>query len=126
MDTIRFDVVYEFREYREFAIDYMRDARGVPLDRFAERLFSVVLRVAFALKKRKMPRCDFTIDDSCIRRRTARGELIVPWEKVTRVHRFRPGYLIEKASGAMPIPLRCLDAAQRERLDALIAEHVPR
>jgi len=51
--------------------------------------------------------------------------MLVPWKDVTTIYRYEPGYLIEKGRGAMPIPYRCLDAVQRETLEALFAAHVP-
>lgn len=51
--------------------------------------------------------------------------MLVPWADVVAIRRYRPGYLIEKARGALPIPYRCLDGPQRDTLEAFFAAHVP-
>ena len=44
----------------------------------------------------------------------------VPWSKVIAIHRYSPGYLIEKVGGAFPIPYRCLTDNQRGDLERFI------
>jgi hypothetical protein len=72
----------------------------------------------FYMKKRRMPVCAFHIDAAGIARATRDGELVRRWDEVKAVRRYRRGYLVIMADGAMPIPLRCLTAAQQERLRA--------
>jgi hypothetical protein len=72
----------------------------------------------FYMKKRRMPVCAFHIDAAGIARTTRDGELVRRWDEVKAVRRYRQGYLVIMADGAMPIPLRCLTAAQQERLRA--------
>lgn len=41
------------------------------------------------------------------------------WDEVTGVRSYRRGYLLLFARGALPIPFRCLDSDQLQRLRAL-------
>jgi len=124
MDAIRFEVAYRFPEYRRYVLAHTANIKGAqgPLWR---TLLSIVAAVAFVGKARKVGKCAFTIDETGVRRRAKDGEMLVPWKDVTTIYRYEPGYLIEKGRGAMPIPYRCLDAVQRETLEALFAAHVP-
>jgi hypothetical protein len=72
----------------------------------------------FYMKTQRMPVCAFHIDAAGIARTTHDGELVRRWDEVKAVRRYRQGYLVIMADGAMPIPLRCLTAAQQERLRA--------
>ncbi|QJD99233.1 YcxB family protein [Massilia forsythiae] len=72
----------------------------------------------FAFKRRRMPVCDFRIDGETIERSTRRGVFKRSWSEVRAVRRYPCCYLLVFARGAMPIPLRCLDAGQQERFRA--------
>lgn len=132
MDPVRFEVNYRFSEYRRFVVAHVRATDDVGffgrmfMNSFlGELLFSALAAVAFPLKMRRVGTCTFTIDDDGLRRRSKDGQVSVSWDDVLYIHRYEPGYLIEKGHGAFPIPYRCLDAAQRRDLDALIAAHAP-
>lgn len=73
----------------------------------------------FLFRQRRMPLCAFTIDGTAIAQRSARGEFRRGWDEVTGVRSYRRGYLLLFARGALPIPFRCLDSGQRQRLRAL-------
>lgn len=72
----------------------------------------------FMLKKRRMPVCEFTIDRTAIARSSAEGDLRRGWSEVTSVRSYSRGYLLVFKRGALPIPFRCLDSGQLERLRA--------
>jgi hypothetical protein len=74
----------------------------------------------FYVKKRRMPLCAFDIDADGIARTTRAGRLVRRWDEVKAVRRYRQGYLVFMERGAMPIPLRCMTAAQQERFRALV------
>ena len=74
----------------------------------------------FLLKKRRMPVCRFTIDVAGIAREAGGGRLVVPWDQVVAVHRLRSAWLIDKGRGGLPVPRRCLDAAQRAAFERLL------
>lgn len=75
----------------------------------------------FLFKQRRMPRSDFVIDGAGIERTTKQGVLRRSWDEVTAVRRYSRGYLLMLRRGAIPIPFRCLDSGQRERLRAFMA-----
>lgn len=66
----------------------------------------------FFVKKRRLPRCTFRIDAQGIERTSHAGTLARAWTDVSGVRRYRRGYLLTFACGALPIPYRCLDAQQ--------------
>jgi len=131
MRPVAFSVSYTLSEYLSFAREHtavvMADERAKrgkpPVKRTpAYVLFFVTVfgSIAFLRKKRRMPVCDFVIDEERIVRKTADGELVVPWEKVTAIYRYKEGYLVAKDGGAMPLPLRCLGAEDASTLAALV------
>jgi hypothetical protein len=73
----------------------------------------------FLFRQRRMPLCAFTIDGTAVAHRSARGEFRRGWDEVTGVRSYRRGYLLLFARGALPIPFRCLDSDQLQRLRAL-------
>jgi hypothetical protein len=75
----------------------------------------------FYLKKRRMPVCEFRIDGQGIERTSRLGTLAKSWDEVKMVRRYRRGYLLMFAKGGIPIPFRCLDQHQQERLRAYTA-----
>ncbi len=120
MGAVEFSVSYGFREYCQFCFDHIpHEFPDLKLGRVARVFISAWLLVAFTLKKSKMPVCDFRIDASGICRHTRLGLLNIAWPQVKAIHRYSTCYLVEKASGALPIPYRCLDQAQTSRLEAL-------
>lgn len=121
MSSVEFDVSYRLPEYREFVFEHLRH-QGKQPGHLGRRFISILASVAFLAKRAKMPLCSFVIDQTGIRRRTAAGELSIPWSRVTEVHHFSPGYLIEKERGAVPIPYRCLSENQRSAIEALVTE----
>jgi hypothetical protein len=70
----------------------------------------------FFLKKRRMPLCEFRIDAHGIQRTSRLGTFEKTWDEVKMVRRYRRGYLLMFAKGGIPIPFRCLDQQQQERL----------
>lgn len=79
----------------------------------------------FLLKKRRMPVCEFTIDGRAIARSSAAGDLRRGWDEVTSVRSYSRGYLLVFKRGAVPIPFRCLDSGQLERLRAFALARPP-
>jgi hypothetical protein len=75
----------------------------------------------FYLKKRRMPVCEFRIDGHGIERTSRLGTLARTWDEVRMVRRYERGYLLMFAKGGIPIPFRCLDQHQQERLRAYTA-----
>ena len=133
--TIRVTVVYRWREYlavlHEFMPVQMRAwerSRGRNPGRglsWRSRLALAVLvplvgTPAFFLKKRRLPVCHFTIDARGIERAARGGRLYTPWDEVVAVHRLQNAWLVAMRDGAMPLPHRCFDAAQRARFEHLV------
>jgi hypothetical protein len=79
---------------------------------------AVVAPPVFFLKKRRMPVCAFRIDGRGIERTNRLGTLVRSWDEVRMVRRYSRGYLLMFAKGGIPIPFRCLDEHQQERLRA--------
>ena len=77
---------------------------------------ALVAPPVFFLKKRRMPVCEFRIDGRGIERTSRRGTLVRSWDEVRMVRRYSRGYLLMFAKGGIPIPFRCMDQHQLERL----------
>lgn len=125
---IRFSVAYGLREYLGIVHDHLdflarRDkpgARRWPGGRLATTVCIALLATPiFYMKKRNMPVCEFHIDANGIERSTRQGAVVRRWDQVEGVRRYRHGYLVTFAKGAIPIPFRCLTGEQQERLRAL-------
>jgi hypothetical protein len=80
---------------------------------------ALVAPPVFFVKKRRMPVCEFRIDGHGIERRSRLGTFEKRWDEVKMVRRYRRGYLLMFARGGIPIPFRCLDQHQQERLRAI-------
>jgi hypothetical protein len=80
---------------------------------------ALVAPPVFFLKKRRMPVCDFRIDAHGIERTSRLGTFEKTWDEVKMVRRYERGYLLMFAKGGIPIPFRCLDQQQQERLRAI-------
>jgi hypothetical protein len=79
---------------------------------------ALVVTPTFYMKKRRMPLCAFRIDAEGIERTTHQGQFVRRWDEVQAVRRYRHGYLLSFATGAIPLPFRCMTARQQERLRA--------
>jgi hypothetical protein len=112
-EIVEFSVSYRVGEYRSIVLDHFRHMIGKKVGRITLFWVAVMANLAFFLKKRKMPLCEFRIDDAGISRVVNQQQLTLKWENVTAVHRYTEGYLIEKKSGALPIPYRCFNESQR-------------
>jgi len=127
---LHFSVSYSLAEYRSFVQEHMavvmakrvaaKGKRSQGQSRLLRWLIGAVAGPAFLLKKRRMPVCEFTIDEHEILRKAADGHLVVPWSKVVAVHRYSQGYLVERDNGGIPIPYRCLSNEQLGVLNQLI------
>lgn len=130
---VRFSVAYGLGEYLSIVHDHLdflarRDRPGVRRRRW-QRLavgacVALLATPIFYMKKRRMPVCEFRIDTQGIERTTRLGILARRWDEVQAVRRYRRGYLVMFGKSAMPIPLRCLTAAQQERLRGLFLSRV--
>ena len=130
MSAIEVSVAYTLREYLSFVRDHLptvlRQAKGQPpapgLSLRMRWFVTAAASLSFAIKKFRMPLCEFVIDEQRILRRTALGELIVPWSDVISVHRYSQGFLIEKARGSMPLPYRTFSVEQARVFESILAQ----
>ena len=131
--VIQFDVSYQMREYLDLVSDHAR--AEVILRRRAERkplrrLDLLTVRAGlwvvgpplFLYKKWRIGACRFTIDGEGIVRDSKAGRLSVPWSEVKGILEYPSGYLIMKAHGGMPIPMRAISGAQWRQLRTLAAD----
>jgi hypothetical protein len=72
----------------------------------------------FVLQGRASHLYDFTIDEHGIIRASGKGVTLLPWADVSAIRRYGPGYMLVLTRGTLPIPFRCLDAAQAGAMDA--------
>jgi hypothetical protein len=76
----------------------------------------------FLFKYWRIGACRFTIDGEGIVRDSKAGRLSVPWSEVKGILEYPSGYLIMKAHGGMPIPMRAISGAQWRQLRTLAAD----
>ena len=111
---ISFSATYSLREYLSFVNDHLPDGLA-ELGSLSMGMRPGLIRpfllaastVSFFFKKRRMPVCEFTIDENEIRRTTREGTLVVPWSKVRRVFRYSQGYVVRDEKGVLALPYRC-------------------
>lgn len=129
-------VAYQFSEYISFVQDYVPFALSAKKLRktanevvepsvqsgvFRSLLIRCAASVAYVYKARRVGTCRFEFSSTGVTRHSNSGVLEVPWPQVERVFRLSQGYLFAKTSGAMPVPYRCLSAADRAALEALLS-----
>jgi len=125
-EPIEFCVRYRFGECLDFvlpelarALARQRRSKGKPLRRLwpIERaLVALVVWPIFAYKSWRVGVCSFRIDAQGIERLARSGRLFKPWADITLLRREKVGWVLGADKGAMPLPLRCMDAAQTARL----------
>lgn len=125
-EQLSFSVTYRLQEYlaivRSHALAKATGQGASGFQQFTTRMIvAVVGRIMFAVKSRRVGTCDFTIDETGVTRRSRQGETVVPWSKVTALHAYETGYIIEVGPGGMPVPFRVLSAEQREMLPSMVA-----
>lgn len=79
----------------------------------------VVGSAAYFYKVSKVGACNFQVHSGGVDRTSKGGTLKTPWSAVTQVNVLSGAYLVQKASGAMPIPFRCMSASEREEFEVL-------
>lgn len=130
--SVAFEVSYRLGEYLAFLRARVATVMGERAPQPARTpsklenmlvwcVLSVFGSVAFLYKVPRVGRCRFLIDGAQISRQSRKGDLIVPWSDVIAVHRYPFGYLISKASGSLPVPLRVLTSEQQQTLEGIIA-----
>ncbi|MFG6485080.1 YcxB family protein [Roseateles sp. BYS78W] len=130
--AIRFTVSYGLREYLSIVADFIPIAlreRGKPCERigFGTRLMlAVLVPPVFLFKKLAIGDCRFSVDEHGLTRHSRRQPLALPWGDVLAVYPLSRGYLVRKASGAMPLPYRCFSDEERQRFERWAASIVPR
>jgi hypothetical protein len=134
--SVAFEVSYRLGEYLAFLrarVATVLGERASQPGRTPSKLENMLVwcvlstfgSVAFLYKVPRVGRCRFLIDESEISRESRSGNLIVPWSDVVAVHRYPFGYLISKARGSLPVPLRVLSSEQQQTLEEIIATMAP-
>ena len=125
---LRFSVTYQLREYLALVHSHAL-VKATPRDasifqQLTTRLLVAVVGTAmYLIKSRRIGTCDFEIDSNGITRVSKQGTLVTPWDKVTALHTYETGFIVEVGAGGMPVPFRVLSPAQRKELTSLVARH---
>jgi hypothetical protein len=75
----------------------------------------------FILLGRSRRTYEFTLDEHGIVRTTGTGVTLISWDDVVTVRRYARGPMLVLKRGTLPLPARCLNAAQMAALDTLLA-----
>ena len=86
---------------------------------FIKGMIYVAGSAAYFYKVSKVGVCNFQIHSGGVDRTSKGGILKTPWSDITQVSVLSGSYLVQKASGAMPIPFRCMNASEREEFEFL-------
>lgn len=117
------NVAYQLREYLSVVTDFASTARPSasfgPIAKFGIAMIAVPI---FYYKIMRVGRCKFTFTESGLTRDSKIGMLEVPWQDVRQIYTLSHAFLIAKASGAMPVPYRCLSNSERELLTNFFAQ----
>jgi hypothetical protein len=119
---LRVIVNYRLREYLQVLADFV----PIELHRRAQRsgkaksnqpkkltwltkgLLFTIGSAAYVYKVNRVGKCSFQIDSEGVKRVSKDGTLHAEWSEVVEVLKLSRAYLIQKTSGAMPIPFRCM------------------
>ena len=124
--TLVFSVRYTLFEYTRFMwqhCGYLIRRRRVGFVSTHWLLLKSTFMAAlhFVLQGRGQRTYEFTIDAHGIVRTCGTGVTLIPWRDVTAIRRYASGYMLVLARGTLPLPGRCLDAAQAAALDGYAA-----
>ena len=125
---LRFSVTYQLREFlalvRSHALMKATPRDASIFQQLTTRLLvAVVGTTMYLIKSRRIGTCDFEIDGNGITRVSKQGTLVTPWDKVTALHTYETGFILEVGAGGMPVPFRVLSPEQRKELTSLVARH---
>ena len=131
MNSINFFVTYQLGEYRATTLEHwtatafksgdLLDPNSKVLPLPVRWYIFAVSTAAFFYKVSKVGVCEFTIDDTGIKRKCKSGEGTLPWNKVTAIHTCKFAWLVAMSNGALMLPFRCMTQKQVAILTALIA-----
>ena len=125
-----FSVTYRLRDY----LTILREHVTLEARRRAKRQAGALTRLAlpvwialvgipvYAIKRLRMPVCEFSIDHAGISRLSAAGKLSRPWSELVEARAYSTSYLLVFKKGAIPVPYRCLGAQQMVRMRAVLAQ----
>lgn len=130
---VEIDVSYQLSEYRQLLHDViaMDMATGNVQTHPASPwnwpivqkvVLAIVVPPIFAWKMLRVGRCLFVFSSAGISRTSKGITASRTWDQVKHVQRLQAAYLIELLEGgAMPLPLREMDTAQRRQFEHLLA-----
>lgn len=123
---LHFKVRYTTTEYASFmwqqARFLIRRRRvGFPLGWYLSIKSTAFAVLNFILLGRARRTYEFTFDEHGIVRSTGTGVTLIAWDDVVTVRRYGRGPLLVLKRGTLPIPARCLTAAQLAALESLLA-----
>jgi hypothetical protein len=123
---LHFKVRYTTIEYASFMWQHTRflirrRRVGFPLGWYLCLKSTAFAVLNFILLGRSRRTYEFTIDAHGIVRATGTGVTLIAWDDVVTVRRYARGPLLVLKRGTLPIPARCLTAAQMAVLDTVLA-----
>jgi hypothetical protein len=121
LESLEFSVRYTLAEYVSFMwqhahhlIRRRRIAAPASWYMLVKSTWSAALH--FVLQRRSRHTYDFAIDQHGIVRTGPGGVTLIGWSDVSAIRRYSRGRLLVLKRGTLPIPARCLDREQSERL----------
>ena len=126
LPALEFSVRYTLSEYISFMwqhCGYLIRRRRVGLVNTYWLLIKSTFMAAlhFVLQGRGRRTYEFTIDTHGIVRSCGTGVTLIPWRDVAGTRQYSCGTMLVLERGTLPLPARCLDAAQAAALGAYAA-----
>jgi hypothetical protein len=121
---LHFSVRYRLWEYASFmwqhtAFLIRRRRIGFPAGWYLLAKSTAMAMLHFILLRRSRITYEFTIDEHGIVRSTGTGVTLIEWTDVVSLRSYARGLMLVLQRGTLPIPFRCLDAAQLAALRRL-------
>ena len=126
-------VSYRLHEYLQVLFDFVplehhrravlsgkesSDGRPKSLTWLTKGAIYVVGSAAYFYKVNQVGACNFQVHAGGVDRTSKGGTLKTSWAEVTQVSVLSGAYLVQKSNGAMPIPFRCMNAAERQEFES--------
>ncbi|MDQ1919879.1 YcxB family protein [Massilia pseudoviolaceinigra] len=120
-ETVQFSVRYSLPEYVSFMWQHAgyiirRRRIGTLATYWMQTKSTSSAALHFVTQGRSRNTYEFTIDTHGIVRASGSGVTLVPWGDVCSIRRYSRGFMMVLKRGTLPVPFRCLNAAQGESM----------
>lgn len=91
---------------------------------YTKFLIKTIGRISFYFKKKQVGDCTFSISECSISRKSKDGVSEFEFSEIDYILALSNTYLVNVGEGAMPIPYRCFDQAQKKSFEEMYKEKI--